>query len=59
MQNYHRALSISKDEDLELHLKWQPGYCFVNSYFDVGLKTLWEKIWTYSSLLMYSILQRL
>ena len=30
--------SISKDADLELHLKNQPNFCFVNNYFDVGLK---------------------
>ena len=35
---------MSKDEDLELHLKWQPSYYFVNSYFDVGLKTLWANM---------------
>ena len=36
--DYYRALSISKDEDLELHLKRVPNSCFVNNYFDVGLK---------------------
>ena len=36
--DYYRALSISKNEDLELHLKRQPNSCFVNNYFDVGLK---------------------
>ena len=36
--DYYRVLSISKDEDLELHLKRQPNSCFVNNYFDVGLK---------------------
>ena len=36
--DYYRALPISKDEDLELHLKSQPNSCFVNNYFDVGLK---------------------
>ena len=37
-EDYYRALSISKDEDLELHLKRQPSFCFVNNYFDIGLK---------------------
>ena len=32
----YRVLSISKDEDLELHLKRQPNFCFVTNYFDVG-----------------------
>ena len=32
----YRVLSISKDEDLELHLKRQPNSCFVTNYFDVG-----------------------
>ena len=36
--DYYRALSISRDEDLELHLKREPNSCFVNNYFDVGLK---------------------
>ena len=31
-------MPISKDEDLELHLKRQPNPCFVNNYFDVALK---------------------
>ena len=39
--DYYRALSISKDEDLELHLKRKPNSCFVNNYFDVGLK-VWQ-----------------
>ena len=39
--DYYRALSISKDEDLELHLKRQPDSCFINNYFDVGLK-VWQ-----------------
>ena len=34
-------MPISKDEDLELHLKRQPNSCFVNNYFDVGLKA-WQ-----------------
>ena len=37
----YRALSISKDEDLELHLKRQPNSCFINNYFDVSLKA-WQ-----------------
>ena len=36
--DYYRVLTISKDEDLELHLKREPTSCFVNNYFDVGLK---------------------
>ena len=39
--DYYRALSISKDEDLELHLKREPNSCFVNNYFDIGLK-VWQ-----------------
>ena len=34
--DYYRALSISKDEDLELHLK--KNVILVINYFDVGLK---------------------
>ena len=35
--DYNRALSISKDEDVELHLKTEPNSCFVNTNFDVTL----------------------
>ena len=41
---YYKALSISKDEHLELHLKSQPKFCFVNNYFDAGLKALQANI---------------
>ena len=37
-KHYYRALSISKDKDIELYLKSQPNSCFVNNYFDIGLK---------------------
>ena len=37
----YRPLSISKYEDLELHLKKRSNSCFVNNYFDVGLKA-WQ-----------------
>ena len=36
--DYYKAFSISKDEDLELHLKRQPSSSFFNNYFDVTLK---------------------
>ena len=39
--DYYRVLSISKDEDLELHFKSQSNSCFVNIYFDVGFKA-WQ-----------------
>ena len=39
--DYYKVLSISEDEDLELHLKRQPHPCFVNNYFDVSLKA-WQ-----------------
>ena len=39
--DYYRGLSISKDEDLEFHFKRQPSCCFVDNYFDVGLKS-WQ-----------------
>ena len=37
----YKALSVSKDDDFELHLKWQHNSCFVSNYFDVGLKA-WQ-----------------
>ena len=33
-----RALSISKDDDFELHLKRKPNSCFTNNYVNDGLK---------------------
>ena len=41
-EDYYRAFSISKDEDLELHLKTEPNSCYFNNYFDVGLKA-WQE----------------
>ena len=35
---YYKALCISKDDDLELHLKRKQNSCFVNNYFNVRLK---------------------
>ena len=35
---YYKALCISKDDDLELHLKRKKSSCFVNNYFNVRLK---------------------
>ena len=40
-EDYYRALSISKNDDLELQLKRQSNSCFVNNYFDIGLKA-WQ-----------------
>ena len=37
--DYYKALSVSKNEDSELHLKRLSNSCFVNYYFDVGLKS--------------------
>ena len=34
----YRVFSISKDEDLGLHLKREANLCFVNNYLEVGLK---------------------
>ena len=42
--DYYRAWSMSKDEDLELRLKRKPNSCFVNNYFDLGLKVLQENM---------------
>jgi len=40
-QEYYTALSISPDEDFEIHLYRPPNSCFVNNYFAVGLEA-WE-----------------
>ena len=34
--HYYRVLPISKDEDLQLHVKREPNSSFFNNYFDVG-----------------------
>ena len=34
MDDWYRALSISKDEDLEPYLKMQSNSCFDNNYFE-------------------------
>ena len=39
--DYYRAFSISKDEDIELHLKREPNSCSVNNYFGFGFK-VWQ-----------------
>ena len=39
--DYYKSLSVSRDDNLELILKRQPNSCFVNTYFDVGLKA-WQ-----------------
>ena len=47
----YRALPISKDEELELHLKREPNSCVVNNYFDVSLKA-WQVIMEKKPVLM-------
>ena len=36
--HYYKALSIQKDEDLELCSKGKSNFCLVNNCFDVDLK---------------------
>ena len=36
--DYHRALPISANEDLELPLKRQPNFCSVNYYLSIRSK---------------------
>ena len=40
-EEYYRALSISEDNDYELHLIRPPNSFFVNNYFSDGLKA-WQ-----------------
>ena len=40
-KDYYYALSISVDDDYELHLIRPPNSCFVNNYFDAGLRA-WQ-----------------
>ena len=39
--DYKEALSISEDNDFQIHYKWPPNSCFVNNYFCDGLMA-WE-----------------
>ena len=34
---YYEGLSISSDDDFQIHFKRLPSSCFVNNYFDEGL----------------------
>ena len=36
-QDYYKALSISADQDYEIHYRRPPDSCFVNNYFEIGL----------------------
>ena len=36
--DYYEALSISSDDDFQIHLKREPNACFINSYFVEGLQ---------------------
>ena len=40
-EEYYNALSISPDQDFEIHLYRPPDSCFVNNYFAIGLEA-WE-----------------
>ena len=35
--DYENTLSVSSNEDYELHLQRQPDSCFVNNYFEYGI----------------------
>ena len=38
---YYDALSISPDNDFQIHLRCPPNSCFINNYFEEGL-IVWE-----------------
>ena len=40
-EDYYHSLSISVDDDYEPHLIRSPNSCFVNNYFDAGLRA-WQ-----------------
>ena len=48
--DYYRILSISKDDDFELHLKTKPNSCFINSYFNDGLKAWRSNLFSLSTI---------
>ena len=37
--DYYVTLSISNDNDFQIHLKREPNACFINSYFVEGSQT--------------------
>ena len=37
-EDYYNALSISSDNDFQIHLKRQPNECFINNHFAEGLQ---------------------
>ena len=37
-EDYYNALSISSDNDFQMHLKCQPNECFINNYFAEGCR---------------------
>ena len=39
--DYENALSVSSDDDYELHLQRLPDWCFVNNYFESSILA-WE-----------------
>ena len=39
--DYENALSVSSDNDYELHLQRVPDWCFVNNYFESSILA-WE-----------------
>ena len=36
--DYYKALSISSDDDFQIHLKREPNACFINCYVEEGLQ---------------------
>ena len=40
-EDYYKALSVSDDDDFQIHLRRTPNSCFVNNYFCYGLLA-WE-----------------
>ena len=36
--DYYKALSISSDDDFQIHFKREPNACFINCYVEEGLQ---------------------
>ena len=45
-QDYYNALSISVDNDFQIHLKRSPDSCFVNNYFTTAQWARLRFFWT-------------
>lgn len=44
VDTYYPALETSEDTDFQIHLRRPPSFCFINNYFQLGLKAWYANI---------------